>query len=65
MSENATLEQRVSAVEKAVLELQSTVRKRVGSKGWLKRLYGIFDDRPEFAEVVRLGREFRDAQPME
>lgn len=65
MADSATLEERVTAVERAVSDLQQRMRDPSASKGWLGRLYGAFNDRPEFAEVVRLGREFRESQPVE
>ena len=61
MSEVSALEQRVSALEKEVAELRRRVRPRETVRDWLERISGSFKDDPEFEEVIRLGREIREA----
>jgi hypothetical protein len=61
MSDVSALEQRVSALEKEVAELRRHVRPRESARGWIERIAGSFKDDPEFEEVVRLGREIREA----
>lgn len=56
-----TIEERVADLERQVAEL---VRERDGSqgkRGWLDEIRGSFKDDPEFDEILRLGREFREA----
>lgn len=60
MSDLASLERRLSDVERTVGELRQQIGNRPPVPGWLHRLRGAFDDRPEFEEVVRLGQEFRE-----
>ncbi len=52
-------EQRLSAVEAAVLELQQRVLPSAGPESWLKQVIGTFKDEPAFEEVLAHGREFR------
>ena len=57
MAQSPTLEQRVTLLERQVQELiesKSTVK-----KGWVSRIRGSFKGEPDFAEIVRLGQEFR------
>jgi len=56
------LERRLTALEDAVTELRERPKAAVGGS-WLERITGISQDNPAFDEVVRLGREFREAQP--
>jgi hypothetical protein len=61
MSEVSALEQRVSALEKEVAELRRHVRPRESARDWIERVSGSMKDYPEFEEVIRLGREIREA----
>jgi uncharacterized Zn finger protein len=61
MSEVSALEQRVSALEKEVAELKRHVKPRESARNWVERISGSFKDDPEFEEVIRLGREIREA----
>jgi hypothetical protein len=50
-----------------LLELELAVLKhslaRAGAKPrWIDRFSGVFKDDPDFDEIVRLGREYRQAQ---
>jgi hypothetical protein len=58
MSEAATVEQRLDALERAVADLQ---RQAPVGQPWWERVAGSMKDLPEFDEVLRLGREARDA----
>jgi len=60
MAMQATTEQRLEAVERAVQELQRLVGSRVPAKNWLEQFAGSMDDYPEFESVVKYGREFRE-----
>lgn len=54
------LESRLMALEKAVLDLQQ--QSRIAERSpWLK-IIGHFKDDPVYDEIVRLGREYREAQ---
>jgi hypothetical protein len=61
MPDSSTIEQRLSAMERAVRDLEQRFDAMAGKAGWLRRLRGAFNDRPEFDDVVRLGREFRES----
>ncbi len=58
---NATLEQRMTAVENAVRELQEALRNRRPAADWLDRVIGSMKDEPAFDEVLALGRAARSA----
>jgi hypothetical protein len=59
MPGSSTIEQRLEKLEADVAELkrQNDAKK----KDWLSVVTGSFKDDPEFAEIVRLGREIRRA----
>ena len=58
------LTRRVSTLEGEVAALRAAemARKAEGSRSWIDKINGSMKDFPEFAEVVRLGKEWRDAQ---
>lgn len=61
----ATVEERVEQLEKEVLllKLSQTSKIDLATKkpGWIAKIEGSFKDDPDFAEVLRLGREERQA----
>ena len=61
MSESASIEQRLAQVEKELAELKSDVRSLRPSRNWIDAISGTFKDDPEFDEVLRLGKEIRNA----
>ncbi len=60
MPETLTVEQRLEKLEADVAELrrQSASEKK---KDWLSQVAGSFRNDPDFAEIVKLGREIREA----
>jgi len=64
MSQTSTLEQRVIRLEAEFAALKERVEHAGGppQKSWLDNMIGCLADEPEFDEVLRLGRDFRDAQ---
>jgi hypothetical protein len=61
MSTEATIEQRLSAVEAAVADLQRRLPSSPAAKGWLQQVIGSFRDEPAFEEVLAYGRAFRES----
>lgn len=61
MPAEALIEQRLSAVEAAVAELQRRLSPSASMPDWLGQVTGSFKDEPAFAEVVSLGRAIREA----
>jgi len=64
MADLANIEQRLAALEAEVAQLkrQLTKPEKVESgKEWIERVSGAFKDDPVFEEIVRLGREAREA----
>lgn len=61
MTDLAMIEERLTAMERAVRDLQQRMAAQHKKTGWLRRFRGAFDDRPEFDEIARLGREFRNS----
>jgi hypothetical protein len=57
----ATLEQRMTALEQAVRELQESMRTRKPAPDWLDRVIGSMKDEPAFEEVLAHGRTIRQA----
>ncbi len=60
MAETA-LEQRVTALESAVHELQKALSGRKPAPDWLDRVVGSMKDEPAFDEVLAYGRAIRQA----
>jgi hypothetical protein len=62
MSINTPLEERVSRLESELEALKQQVTKTVNKTTW-EQACGTFKHDPDFAEVLRLGREFRKNFP--
>jgi hypothetical protein len=62
MSEELTIEQRLTALEKEVAQLKICLEQFVApKKNWLEQISGSMEKYPEFGEVLRLGAEIRRA----
>jgi hypothetical protein len=61
MPTETSIEQRLTAVEQAVSELQQRLAHLPGATNWVARITGSFKDEPAFAEVLALGRAIRTA----
>jgi hypothetical protein len=57
----ATLEQRMTALETAVRELQEAIYARKPTTDWLDRVIGSMKDEPAFDEVLAFGRAIRQS----
>jgi hypothetical protein len=57
----STLEQRMTAVETAVRELQEAMKARKPAADWLSRVIGSMKDEPAFEKVLAHGRAIRQA----
>lgn len=57
----ATLEQRMTALEETVRELQEAMHARRPAPDWLDRVIGSMKDEPAFDEVLAHGRAIRRA----
>jgi hypothetical protein len=57
----ATLEQRMTAIEEAVRELREAMNGRKPTPDWLDRVIGSMKDEPAFDEVLAHGRAIRQA----
>jgi hypothetical protein len=57
----ATLEQRLTALEEAVGELQKAMKARKPAPDWLDRVIGSMKDEPAFDEVLAYGQAIRQA----
>jgi hypothetical protein len=55
----ASIEDRLTAVEQAVAEIQRRLTRFEPDADWIERVTGSMEGRPEFEEVLRLGREIR------
>ena len=61
MLDEATLERRLVALERAVADLQHQLDIRPTSDHWLEALIGSISDEAAFLEALEYGREFRQA----
>ncbi|MBI3823288.1 MAG: transferase hexapeptide repeat containing protein [Planctomycetes bacterium] len=57
----ATIEQRMTALEEAVRELQDAINPRRPAPDWLDRVIGSMKNEPAFDEVLAHGRASREA----
>ena len=57
-----TIEQRLTSVERELAELKGEVKTLKPESNWITSICGSFKDDPEFDEVLRLGKEIRDAE---
>ena len=62
MAEELTLEKRVSDLEKQMSVLTKEVQKSRSKPGWVRNIVGSMENDPEFAEILKLGREIREAE---
>jgi hypothetical protein len=64
MPETPTIEERLEKLEAEVAQLKqlSGVESK---KDWLSAVAGSFRDDPDFAEIVRYGREIREADRLQ
>ena len=58
MTINTSLEERLSAVEEAIAQLQKQVATPQPTN-WLQQITGSFKDEPEFEEVLAYGQAIR------
>ena len=65
MAEVLSIEERVSDLEKQVSLLSNEVWKRRSKPGWVRKILGSMENDPEFAEILNLGREIREAERQE
>jgi hypothetical protein len=59
MSTETTLEQRLAAVERAVVDLQSRLAGGSPPSDWLGKVTGSVTDEAAFREALEFGRDFR------
>ena len=57
----ATLEQRMTALEEAVCELREAMKARKPAPDWLDCVIGSMKDEPAFDEVLAHGRAIRQS----
>jgi hypothetical protein len=61
----ATVEDRLSCLESQVSMLAQQMVKLCDNGDWLEKVAGSFRDAPEFAEILRLGKELRDQEALD
>ncbi len=54
-----SVEERLAILEREVAELKRASPQRKGN--WIEKITGTFKGDPEFGEILRLGKEIRDA----
>lgn len=62
MSQDKSVEQRLTSLEDAVAELQRQLAALSPGRNWLEQIAGSMKDVEGFEEMCRLGREFRESQ---
>jgi hypothetical protein len=64
MSTSSVIEQRLTAVEAAVSELQRRLANLPPAPNWLEQVTGSFKDEPAFEQVLAFGRALRAADQL-
>ncbi len=57
-----TVEDRLAKVERELAQWKMAVGSTVPKVGWISRLTGSHKDDSVFEEIIRLGKEMRDAE---
>ena len=57
----STVEERLSALESEVQAVKRQLARMEKPRAWLHEVAGSMDKWPEFEDVLRLGREFRQS----
>jgi hypothetical protein len=60
-----SIEQRLEALEQEVAEIRQRLTSAPTNGNWVDSIAGSMKPFPEFDDVVRLGREFRQSLPSE
>jgi len=61
MSDQTPIERRLAALEREVSELKQRLNNGNAQVNWIERITGSMADFPEFEDVIRFGREIREA----
>lgn len=61
MSDTATLERRLEAVERAIADIQDRLANPFRPSDWLRNVAGSISDEAAFLEALEYGRAFRQA----
>ena len=61
MTTDTLTEQRLTAVEKAISELQHQLANPPPASNWVEQITGSFKDEPAFKEILEFGRAIRSA----
>ncbi len=61
MAEMKSVEERLAVVEQELAELKRRLPQGPRKKNWIEEINGSMKDFPEFDEVLRLGKEFRQS----
>jgi hypothetical protein len=62
MPADATIEERLAALEAAVAELRNHLLIQPPTPDWLEQVIGSFKDEPAFDEVIAYGRAIRKGE---
>ena len=57
-----TIEVRLAKVERELAILKARTGENGTKANWIEKITGSFKDDPDFKEIVRLGKEMRDAE---
>lgn len=57
-----TIEVRLAKVERELAILKARTGENGTKANWIEKITGSFKDDPDFDEIVRLGKEMRDAE---
>ena len=61
MADHKSIEERLTLVERELADLKTRLPAEAKPENWIEKMSGSFKDDPEFDEILRLGRQFREA----
>ncbi|MBI1831154.1 MAG: hypothetical protein HYR84_06865 [Planctomycetes bacterium] len=56
-----SVEERLAILEKEMADLKRGITATKAKGNWIENVQGSFKDDPEFGEILRLGKEIREA----
>ncbi|MFN6128963.1 MAG: hypothetical protein ACK6DC_09410 [Planctomycetota bacterium] len=57
----ASVEERLTKIEKEIEAIKTKIPADESKTNWLNKVNGTFRNDPDFDEIIRLGKEFRDS----
>ena len=64
MANNQSVEDRLSQLEREIVRLKLRAKANLPKENWISAVTGTAKNNPDYDEIVRLGKEIRDAEQL-